>query len=48
MKNDIDTIKKILLKLFKVDKDLVTLNAFIFMDKELLELLKELKGEIIS
>jgi hypothetical protein len=42
MKNDIDTIKKILLKLFRVQDNVVFLNAFYF-DNELIELIKLLK-----
>jgi hypothetical protein len=42
MNKDIDTIKKILLKLFRVQDNVVFLNAFYF-DNELIELIKELQ-----
>lgn len=42
--NDIDIIKQILLKLFVINGESVIIDPFLILDKELIKLLKELKG----
>lgn len=43
--SDIDIIKRILLKLFVVNNEIVFIDPLLFMDRELKELLKQLKGK---
>ena len=42
-KNDVEIIKKIILKLFRTNDTYAEINNLLFMDVELVELLKELR-----
>ena len=42
-KNDVEIIKKIVLKLYNIDGKKVIRNDLYFLDSELIELLRELK-----
>jgi len=42
-KNDVEIIKKILLKLLVTDGEFIRINPYFYIDKELLKLLKQLK-----
>ena len=44
-KNDIEIIKKIVLKLYNIDDGKVIYNNLYFLDSELIELLREFKGK---